>query len=146
MNVPPVRQRPPSRRVRHGTVPRGPLVLPGPLTPSARTPVRTGRQEFDDLVAGLVARQLRRWGDRLAEVEFGTEEVPDIPELWGAEPVPFGALVDADPPYPARIVVFRRPVELRATTYADRAALVNEVLREHIRELLGDEYGDAASP
>ena len=38
---------------------------------------------------------------------------------------------------PARIVVFRRPVELRATTRIERTALVNEVLVEYIAELLG---------
>jgi hypothetical protein len=34
-------------------------------------------------------------------------------------------------------VLFRRPIELRARTRLERAALVREVLVEHIAELLG---------
>jgi hypothetical protein len=39
-------------------------------------------------------------------------------------------------------VLFRRPIELRATSRLDRAALVNEVLVEHIADLLGRDPSD----
>jgi hypothetical protein len=85
----------------------------------------------------LVERLAARWESELEDVEFGTEDVPQIPAEWTDEPVPFGSSVPAGPGRPARIVVFRRPVELRAVTRAERTALVNEVLVEHIAALLG---------
>jgi hypothetical protein len=60
-----------------------------------------------------------------------------LPDDWIDDPVPFGSLVRAAPSTPARIVLFRRPIELRTSSKADRAALVNEVLVEHIADLLG---------
>lgn len=85
----------------------------------------------------LVERHLQRWGKDLGDVEFGTEDVPDIPPDWDEDAVPFGALVKARPGRPARIVVFRRPVEMRAKTRLERLALVDEILIEHIAELIG---------
>jgi hypothetical protein len=88
-------------------------------------------------VLSLVERLVARWESELEDVEFGTEDVPQIPDGWDDDPVPFGSCVSARGNTPARIVVFRRPVELRATTRIERTALVNEVLVEYIAELLG---------
>ncbi len=85
----------------------------------------------------LVERLVARWESELEDVEFGTEDVPQIPDEWTDDPVPFGSCVPARGNAPARIVVFRRPVELRAVTQTERTALVNEVLVEYIAELLG---------
>ncbi|MFY9913602.1 MAG: metallopeptidase family protein [Nocardioidaceae bacterium] len=126
-----------SSRDRHGRGPRGPLVLPGPLSQSGPEARPSRREAFDELVLSLVERLAQRWESELDEVEFGTEDVPQIPDDWGDEPVPFGSYVAARSGQPARIVVFRRPVELRAATEAERTALVNEILIEHIAELLG---------
>jgi hypothetical protein len=97
----------------------------------------TRRDEFDDLVLSLVERLSSRWRTELEEVEFGTEDVPQLPDDWTDEPVPFGSLTRGGPAGPHRIVLFRRPIELRATSRLDRAALVNEVLVEHVADLLG---------
>lgn len=129
-------------RERRGRGVRGPLSLPGPLNPGGSEPRPTRRDEFDDLVLSLVERLGARWADELRGVEFGTEEVPTLPVDWTLEPIPLGALVRAGGGNPARIVVFRRPVELRAKTRGERAALVNEVLVEHIAELLGRDPAD----
>lgn len=116
-------------------------MLAGPRSHAAPdAPSRRAR--FDDIVLGLVDRHLERWGLELADVEFGIEDVPAIPEGWGDEPVPFGALTRAKAGSPARVVVFRRPVEMRARTRVEQVALVNEVLVEHIADLLGKEPGD----
>lgn len=112
------------------------MVLPGPLSPRRDIMGASARTKFDDLVAGLVEGHLRRWPAELREVEIGTEDVPTVPPEWDDE-VPFGALSAATPGQPARIVVFRRPIEMRAKAYGERAALVNEVLVWHIAELLG---------
>jgi hypothetical protein len=88
-------------------------------------------------VLSLVERLSARWPADLGDVEFGTEDVPQIPEDWADEPVPFGSLVRPGGSTPARIVLFRRPIELRTSSRVERAALVNEVLVEHIADLLG---------
>lgn len=116
---------------------RGPLTLPGPLNPAGSRPRPTGREGFDELVLGLVERLSVRWGKELADVQFGTEDVPELPTDWVDEPVPFGSLARATASTPARIVLFRRPIELRAKTRLDVAALANEVLVEHVADLLG---------
>lgn len=116
---------------------RGPLVLPDP---AGRMPQRrplSRRDSFDDLVAAIVDRLLERWKRELTGIEFGTEDVPDVPADWADEPVPFGALVRPRPGVPGRIVLFRRPIELRAPSKDERALLVHEVLVEHIAEYLG---------
>ena len=56
--------------------------------------------------------------------------------------VPFGSLVRGGPNRRTRIVLFRRPVELRARSRLERAALVNEVLVEHVADLLGRDPSD----
>ncbi len=119
-------------------------MLAGPL--SATVPYEVSRRvQFDDIVLGLVDRYLERWGAELTDVEFGIEDVPDIPVAWGEEPVPFGALIRSKTAGPARIVVFRRPVEMRAKTRVEQIALVNEVLIEHIADLLGKDPGDVGA-
>src|SRR5262245_16510594 len=125
------------RRDRRGRGARGPLVLPAPLSGYAAMARPTRREEFDELVLSLVERLAVRWEVELREVEFGTEDVPQLPPTWTDEPVPFGSLVRATAGSPARIVVFRRPIEMRARTTLERTALVNEVLVEHVAELLG---------
>lgn len=85
----------------------------------------------------LVDRLSARWTRELGDVEFGTEDVPQLPHDWAPEPVPFGSLTRGRGSEPARIVLFRRPIELRATTRYERSALINEVLVEHIADLLG---------
>jgi hypothetical protein len=138
MAPPAVKVRTGSPRDRHGRGWRGPIALTGPLTPDGpRTPTRS--EEFDEIVLLLVDRLLKRWGGELGAVEFGTEDVPEIPADWGDDPVPFGSLVKPKDGAPARIVVFRRPVEMRAKTRLERMALVNEILIEHVADLLGRE-------
>ena len=98
---------------------RGPLTLPGPLNPAGSQPRPTRREGFDELVLGLVERLSVRWGKELADVEFGTEDVPAAAGRLGRRA---GAVRLAGPgdgrDQPARIVLFRRPIELRAKTQA----------------------------
>lgn len=135
--LPVVGRREGSARDTRGRGLRGPLALPGPLSPQAPAVRPSRRDEFDDLVLSLVDRLSGRWRAELGLVEFGTEDVPQLPDDWTDEPVPFGSLIRGGPTGPHRIVLFRRPIELRAKTRLERAALVNEVLVEHIADLLG---------
>jgi hypothetical protein len=114
------------RRDRRGRGLRGSL-LPGDL-PAARS----RSEQFDELVLDAVNRVSRLWGSQLQAVDLVVEDVPpadaDGVHLSHAEP----AGLDE----PARIIVYRRPVESRATGPA-REDLVHEVVVQAVADLLG---------
>lgn len=62
---------------------------------------------------------------------------PSDPAPWEERRIVLGRLFPADGGMPARIVVYRRPIEARAGDGRDRADLVREVLEEHVAALLG---------
>ena len=80
--VPQVSPRAGRTRDRRGRGARGALTLPGPLSPSGRDPRPTRREEFEDLVLSVVERVTERWKGELGDVEFGTEDVPQLPPDW----------------------------------------------------------------
>lgn len=114
---------------------RGPLAVRGPLAPGGVPVARSRSQRFDDLVLDALERLERRFSAELSGVEIAVEEVPDPHRFGSAEDVPLGAVVTTrDRP---RIVVYRRPIELRATSRGELAVLVGEVVLEQVAELLG---------
>ena len=116
---------------------RGPAVLAGPLSPRGVPSVRTPREVFDAIVLGVVRRLEERWHDELGLIEFAVEETPIVPDDWSADTVPLASLVRATGSTPTRLVLFRRPIELRCETRSDLNALVLTVLVEQVSELLG---------
>ncbi|MDF2260400.1 metallopeptidase family protein [Streptantibioticus ferralitis] len=124
----------PRRRDRHGRGMRGPIAPP-------QVPLSVSRSDaFDDLVRDAAERLERRW-PQLAEVEFAVQDVPptnaDTPD---DDVVPLGRLISAGASGKGprnRIVVYRRPVEIRAKGRDERALLVHEVVVEQVAELLG---------
>ncbi len=104
----------------------------GPVAPP-QVPLSVSRAEsFRDLVQDSVERLERRW-PQLAEVDFLVLDVPESP----GESVPLGSSVPAERGKPARIVVYRRPVEIRTKNRDERALLVHEVVVEQVADLLG---------
>lgn len=116
---------------------RGPAVLPGPLSPSGVPATRSPKEEFDAAVLAVVERLEERWHDELGLVEFAVEETPLVPDDWDAATVPLASLVRGSGATPTRLVLFRRPIELRCETRSDLAAMVLTVLVEQVSELLG---------
>lgn len=116
---------------------RGPAVLAGPLSPRGVPSVRTPREVFDAIVLGVVRRLEDRWHDELGLIEFAVEETPIVPDDWSADTVPLASLVRATGSTPTRLVLFRRPIELRCETRSDLNALVLTVLVEQVSEHLG---------
>jgi predicted Zn-dependent protease with MMP-like domain len=122
----------------------------GPLGPRSVPIVRSRSAQFDELVLDAVDRLQPRWREQLAAVEFGVEDVPS--ELSDG-PVPLAAALpaiparpassqgSARPASPARIVVYRRPVELRAPSRLLLRLLVNDVVVEQVASLLGVDPG-----
>ncbi|MGP3976551.1 metallopeptidase family protein [Streptomyces sp. 8N114] len=123
----------PRRRDRHGRGMRGPIAPP-------QVPLAISRAEaFDDLVRDSVVRLERHW-PQLAGVEFAVQEVPrsDNGEVReGDDAVPLGRVTEGVGERPDRVIVFRRPVEIRSRTRDERALLVHEVVVEQVAELLG---------
>lgn len=104
----------------------------GPVAPP-QVPLAASRAEtFQDLVRDSVDRLERRF-PQLADVEFVVMDVPGGQE----DSVPLGCSVPADKQRPARILVYRRPVEIRTKGHDERALLVHEVVVEQVAELLG---------
>ncbi|KGM13087.1 hypothetical protein N869_16345 [Cellulomonas bogoriensis 69B4 = DSM 16987] len=122
----------PRRRDRRGRGLRGPLLppsLPGHRTRAAR---------FDELVLEAVGRLERRWGPQIVGTEFAVEDVPPSePAPWETGGVPLGRCFPGDVGQPARVVVYRRPVETRAVDEADLTDLVRDVVVEQVAHLLG---------
>ncbi|GHD95802.1 hypothetical protein GCM10010508_61900 [Streptomyces naganishii JCM 4654] len=123
----------PRRRDRHGRGMRGPIAPP-------QVPLAASRAEaFADLVQDSVERLERRW-PQLADMDFMVLEVPRLDgpgQGWNDEAVPLGGTVPARDGRRARVVVYRRPVEIRTKGRDERAALVHEIVVEQVAELLG---------
>jgi predicted Zn-dependent protease with MMP-like domain len=133
------------RRDRHG---RG---LRGPLAPDSSPLYRSRAERFDDLVLQAVAQLEPRWENELSGVEFAVEEVPadDGPADGVAaddpDPVPLARLEHAwpdaqnptRPARPARIVLYRRPLQARADGEEELSELVLDVVIEEFARLLG---------
>ena len=87
---------------------------------------RSRARRFDELVLGAVDGLEKQWSRQLEGTEFAVEDVPP------SNPAPWerGGL-------PARIVVYRRPLETRALDQDDLADLVHDVVVEQVAHLLG---------
>lgn len=119
---------------------RGPLAwppVPGMASPSSR---------FDELVLDAAERIESLLGRSLDPAELAVEDVPPSdPSAW-EDGVPLGRLFPAQGRAPARIVVYRRPVETRAGDERELAVLVQHVVSEQVAAMLGidpDDLGPA---
>jgi predicted Zn-dependent protease with MMP-like domain len=98
----------------------------------------TRAEQFDELVLDAASRMQHHAGTALGELEFAVEDVPPSdPAPWESSEVPLGRLFAAQGKIPARIVVYRRPVETRTNDARELAALINDVVVEQVASLLG---------
>lgn len=122
----------PRARDRRGRGPRGPLAPP-------QVPLHRSRADrFDELVLDAVEHLEVRWGAQLATVELAVEAIPpdDEPSADG-DPVALSRLEPAaGAGRPARIVLYRRPLEVRGRDREDLAELVLDVLVHEVARLL----------
>jgi predicted Zn-dependent protease with MMP-like domain len=123
------------RRDRHGRGVRGPLA-------PADVPLTVSRSDgFTGLVEHALEHLADRWGEALGDVRFAVRPVP--PEAPADNP---DDDIDASgvslariyrSPGDTRVVIFRRPVELRAADAVDLADLVHDVVVETVARVLG---------
>lgn len=96
----------------------------------------TRAEAFDDLVIDTAQRFREVLGRRWSSVEFAVEDVPPSDPAGWEDAVPLARLWPAQGALPARIVVYRRPVETIARG-TDHGELVHEVMVEQVALLLG---------
>jgi predicted Zn-dependent protease with MMP-like domain len=111
--------------------------MPSPLAPAGVPAARSPKAAFDAIVLAVLEDLESRWHAELGLVEFAVEEAPMVPDDWASDTVPLASLVRGTGGAPTRLVLFRRPIELRAETRGDLSALVLTVLVEQVSELLG---------
>lgn len=113
----------------------------GPIAPP-QVPLSVTRADaFVDLVYDSRDRLERRW-PQLAQVDFLVVEVPGFGPDDGdggvdEGSVPLGRVLPAAGGHRDRIVIYRRPVEIRTKSRDERALLVHEVVVEQVADLLG---------
>lgn len=102
----------------------------------------TPSQQFDELVLDAVGSVERRLGRPLDELEVAVEDVPPSdPAPWESR-VALGRLFPPEQNLPARVVLYRRPLETRAGAAGELATLVHEVLVEQVAVFLGQDPED----
>ena len=129
--------RPRRRRDRHGRGPRGPLA-------PAHVPIaESGSRRFDGIVLDAVEHVETRWREQLKGVDFAVEDVPPMEpglavddEIESAG-VPLARLLPGAGTHPPRIVLYRRPLELRAVDRDDLEDLVHDIVVEEVAQFLG---------
>lgn len=122
------------RRNRHG---RG---LRGDVLPAGLPGSRTRADRFEDLVAESAERLEVLWGQQIAAMDFSVELLPRAASLDFAEaaggPVPLGRALGATPRQPARVVIYRRPVEQLAGPDLLLPEVIHLAVVEQVAELL----------
>ncbi|GAA3867091.1 metallopeptidase family protein [Tessaracoccus defluvii] len=75
--------------------------------------------------------------DALTGVVVGVEEVPNLNVAWSGERVPLSAALEPTRGRRAQIVIFERPLELRATSRGELRRLVHQTIVEQLSALTG---------
>ncbi|MDO5498800.1 MAG: metallopeptidase family protein [Propionibacteriaceae bacterium] len=126
------------RRDRHGRGLRGPLALPQSHGPTARLRRARSRDAlFAEFVAQSAGLIVKHCPEALTGVALGVEEVPHLPVAWSGNQVPLAAAIEATEDAPARVVIYRRPLEHRAASQRGLRILVHRTIVEQLAALTG---------
>lgn len=102
----------------------------------------TPARAFDEMVLDAVGSIERALKQPLDHLEVAVEDVPPSdPAPWETR-VALGRLFPAEGSLPARVVLYRRPLETRAAGGSELATMVHEVLAEQVASLLGRDPED----
>lgn len=119
-------------RNRHDRGTRTPMF--GTRLPRYRT--RTGM--FDDMVAAQVRRLGQAWPELIRPIQFAVEDVPPSdPTPWQTEPNMTSQCFPASHGIPARVVLYRMPLQTEAPSKLELQLAVRDELVARIAELYG---------
>ena len=74
--------------------------------------------------------------DALSHLDIGVEEVPDVATIWSRH-IPLACAIEADENHLAQIILYRRPIELRAPERAQCRQLIFATLLEQVASATG---------
>lgn len=101
----------------------------------------TRQERFEDLVHDSLDRLRPQWGTRIEGINVEVELAPDEGSLTRAaargEAPPLGSVLSSGRRRPARILLFRRPIETVAGSAAALPWLIHDVVVELVAELFG---------
>lgn len=120
---------------------RGPLALPGPLTPDGIPGVPSVAQDFDTLVLSVLDQVRAQHPESIDGIELAVEDHPLLPDDWQRR-VPYASSVPADTDDRARVVLFRRPILTHAEGDAEIASIVLDTIVTEVAELSGIDPDD----
>ena len=129
----------PRRRIRRDRHDRG---LRGPILPHNVPTYESKREVFSakvkEAIEEIDARISEKLKTGLTEIEFSIDQIPSDRELDSRrKSVPLGRNESSQGGKPARIVLYRRPIELRGTDEDSLNRIIRDVLAENIGALVG---------
>lgn len=99
---------------------------------------RTKSGMFDDMVASQLRRLHGAWPQLVQPVQFAVEDVPPSdPAPWQADPNLCSQCFPAGRGTPARIVLYRMPIQMHARTRMDLQFAIRDELVSRLAELYG---------
>jgi len=119
-------------RDRRGRGRRGPLALPGPLSPGSVPAHRTPKAAFDALVGEMLQALEPHFSVEPDHVDVVVEEAPMLPPSWTDE-VPLSIVSRSEAG--SRVVLFRLPIAGRALNRSELEDVVWSVLLERLGEV-----------
>ncbi len=127
------------RRDRHGRGLRGPLALPNLLVRRPANPPRpaTPGEAFHEAVQAAIERVARLCPEALVDVAIGIEDVPVLPLAWTGAQVPLALAIEPTGEHPGQLIVYRRPLEHRASSRRGLQVLVHRTVVEQLAALTG---------
>jgi predicted Zn-dependent protease with MMP-like domain len=116
--------------------------LRGPIAPPVVPFVESPAGRFDRIASEAVAHVEHRWHERLADVEFAVDLVPGVEAEDAVDDeiesggVPLARIFPASGQRPANIVLYRKPLELRAHDVEDLEDLMHDVVVQVVAHYL----------
>lgn len=124
--------RPGRLRDRRGRGARGPLALPGPLSPASVPLHRSPRDAFDRIVSEVLVALEPHFVRETDDVDIVVEEAPLLPQEWD-DRVP--SSVVAQHLTPARLVLYRLPLSRGCTSRADLEDAIWEAVLDGLAQV-----------
>ncbi|EFA22144.1 hypothetical protein BIFGAL_04341 [Bifidobacterium gallicum DSM 20093 = LMG 11596] len=99
---------------------------------------RTRSGLFDDLTAAQLRRLSQAWPDLIKPVQFAIEDVsPSDPAPWEAHPCMTSQSFAAMHGNPARVVLYRLPIQMHCRSQLDLQLAIRDELVMRVAELYG---------